>query len=240
MFKPYIELLKTFWNDLINFDNVIEDSYIKNSGDKIKHQIKLGIKEGVKEALDEVLNDISEAETKNQSDLLLKQIAIYSSLLFFGYLIFILPGSGITPEELVQYNWFNQSLIEIKVNIINFFTNPSKPGPGNPDNPTNPLNLDINILKSTVDVGTSPISQSPVSPLTESTVTPNTPKSNLKGGFSMFFKSTTVDNSTQTVLDGKTVGKMVEMTNVLDEVLPVEDSALIKDSVNKLIHNITD
>lgn len=52
MFKPYIELLKTFWNDLINFDNVIEDSYIKNSGDKIKHQIKLGIKEGVKEALD--------------------------------------------------------------------------------------------------------------------------------------------------------------------------------------------
>jgi hypothetical protein len=80
----------------------------------IKSQVKLGIKEGVKEALDEIIENI-EQDVRNQAQSdLYKNIALCSSVLFFGYLFFILPG---TTEDLVSYNWVNQSLIELKVSV---------------------------------------------------------------------------------------------------------------------------
>ena len=176
------------------------------------------------------MNDISEAETKNQSDLLIKQIAIYSSLLFFGYLIFILPGSSITPEELVQYNWFNQSLIEAKVNIINFFTKPSDPNPG-----TGTVEVP-NLGNISRTNSSSSLSDSAKS-ISEATAKPASPTISKLSPINVI---TFEDASTQTILDGTTVSKMVEMSNILQDVLPKEDATLIKDSVNKLINNITD
>jgi hypothetical protein len=112
--NSYFDYLKNLWNEFTNFS--IEESFIKNvnsSGIDIKTEIKEGVKQGVKEAFDEILTEVSE---KNNSDntYLFKQLALASSVIFFTYFLFILPGSSISPEDLTQYNWMNQSLIELK------------------------------------------------------------------------------------------------------------------------------
>jgi hypothetical protein len=73
------------WNDLININ--IEDSITSHVKDynNLKNEIKEGIKQGVKEALNEVLDDL---ETNNTSNLL-KDLALYSSGLFFIYFTWI-------------------------------------------------------------------------------------------------------------------------------------------------------
>jgi uncharacterized membrane protein YqhA len=214
--KPYIEFLKNMWSNLNNLS--IEDSYLSNikESNNIKNQIKEGmkegIKEGMKEALDEVLSDMQEAEETKIKSKLYKNIAIFSSVMFLSYFFFVLPGSSISPEELTQYNMFNQSLIDLKIIvkdlILNFFSKPSNPGTSGgltPPSPTLSLNL--------------------------STITPNTPTVSPKS---------LINVGTQTILDGQTVGKMVETTNILSDVLDKESDVLIKEGVNKIIKNITD
>jgi len=227
LLEPYIELIKTIWDKIINYFTPtfkgIESptSSIKNEVESIlkdaTSQIKEGVKEGVKEALDEALSQMHEDEANSD---LLKQLALFSSTIFFIYFIFILPGgSPITPEDLAQYNWMNQSLIEIKITvkdfIISLFSNPSNPSNpgGSPSTPGN--NGVINLP--------SPISQSS----SGSTVTPSLFKDKSEVGI-------------QTILNGTTVGKMVETTSILADVLGPEDSNMIQDKVNELIKNITD
>jgi hypothetical protein len=57
----------------------------------------------------------------------------------------------------------------------------------------------------------------------------------------MFFKSSpTVDNSTQTNVDGLTVSKMVESTNLLQDTLDKETQNMVTNYANKVITEITD
>jgi hypothetical protein len=218
--KPYIEFLKNIWSNLNNLS--IEDSYLSNikESNNIKNQIKEGmkegIKEGMKEALDEVLSDMQEAEETKIKSKLYKNIALCSSVIFLGYLFFVLPGS---TENLLSYNWINQSLIESKVFvkdlILNFFSKPSNPGASGGLTPPSSLGSPSNSVLS----------------LNLSTITPNTPTVSPKS---------LINVGTQTILDGQTVGKMVETTNILSDVLDKETDVLIKEGVNKIIKNITD
>lgn len=87
--KPYIDILKNFWNDLINFN--IEESIISNvkETNTIKDQIKAEIKKEVKEALDEILDERKEyLKSKAKTDLY-KNIALMSiKLILQLFLIF--------------------------------------------------------------------------------------------------------------------------------------------------------
>jgi hypothetical protein len=61
----------------------------------------------------------------------------------------------------------------------------------------------------------------------------------------MFFKSSPsptghVDNSTQTNVDGLTVSKMVESTNLLQDTLDKETQNMVTNYANKVITEITD
>lgn len=149
LLEPYIDLIKHLINQLLNTINQLGsikpenelESLIKESN--IQDQIKSGIKSGVKEALEEVLGEfreeLNDLEQQSSSELL-KQIALYSSVLFFGYFLFYLPGSSITLTELAEYHWFNQGLIEFKLSLINLFSNPTDPGnpPVDPVIPSSP------------------------------------------------------------------------------------------------------
>lgn len=244
LINPYIDFIKTLWYDLkILYHNLlnisVEDSIastIKESTD-IKNQLKDGIKEGVKEgfkeAVDELINEIN-MENKDKSDLL-KQSALFTSLLFLGYFLFILPGSSISPEALTEYNWFNQSLIEFKISvkdlILYYFSKPGNPGnsgtPGNSvvvNSPISPAGLDtyfpqkLSVINSVSSDGIS-------------TVTPNTPK---------VTTNLITEVGTQTTLDGFTVSKMVETVDILKVSLNESETNLITESVNKSIKKITD
>nr|AQU12789.1 hypothetical protein [Thelephora ganbajun] len=244
LFKPYIDFLKTLWNDLINlYNNLInisvEDSIASNVKDSIniKNQLKEGIKEGVKEgfkeAVDELLNELNDKiENEAKSDLL-KKTALFTSLLFFGYFLFIFPGSSIDPEALTQYNWINQSLIEFKLSvkdlILYYFSNPGNPS--NPGTPGNNVVVNSPITPTMVDTFFSIIDNNSVSSESLSTVTPNTPKVS-----NILFNEVGI----QTTLDGQSVSKMVETVKILADVLDKESTSQIQEGVNKIITKITD
>lgn len=56
---------------------------------------------------------------------MLKIFVFGISVLF--YFFFIIPSS-VSAEEFSQYNWFNQSLIDFKINLINIFSNGTEKG----------------------------------------------------------------------------------------------------------------
>jgi hypothetical protein len=186
LIKPYIDFLKTLWNDLININ--IEDSLInkmKDSNIDLKQEIKVGIKEGVKEALNEILDELHKNEIQSEvvnsegNSHLLKQLALFSSVVFFGYFLFVLPGPSIDSEVLTQYNWFNQSLIEFKITVKDIILNIIS----NPDNPGTPDNIDlINSPISPTNLDQSLNTYFPIKPSNSggseglSTITPNTPR----------------------------------------------------------------
>jgi hypothetical protein len=131
LISNYLNNIINLWNDLINID--IEDNIINQISNNHKHdlevQIKAGMKEAFKEVIDEAIDKIHEEEMLNNSNVL-KNIAFVTGVFFITYFIFALPGSTITPQELSQFNWFNQGLIELKLNILSYFINPSNPGTG--------------------------------------------------------------------------------------------------------------
>lgn len=97
--KPYIDMIKRLYNDLILKFN-IEESIISNvkESKNIKDQIKGGIKEGVKEALDEMMIELEdEIKSKAQTDIY-KGLALFGSMLFFGYFFLILPCLSLDLE----------------------------------------------------------------------------------------------------------------------------------------------
>jgi len=199
--KYYLDSLLKFWNDLINID--IENTLIKNTSslqkEDINVQIKEGIKEALKEVIDEALDKMHEAETNNNN--LIKNIAFTSGVLFLSYFIFILPGPNINPEELIQYNWFNQSLIEFKINIFNLFGNNG--GSGNTG--------DTSIIESTIS---------------ESTIRPNSPS------------PLTTEASTQTVIDGLTVSRMIESMSIVERTIPEDAFSMITEHSTNIIKDL--
>lgn len=256
LLEPYIEIIKSLWNKLINtFNNLInnfnnlEDSQIKkelqsvlnDSSESLTNNIKGQVKEGMKEAIDEALAEMQEDKVNSE---LLKQLALISSGLLFVYFFFILPGTSITPEDLAQYNWINQSLIEFKINIINYFNN--KPGnPGTPSN-INPINT---VIKDTVDVGVSPITPSTSTGSSIATITQNSPVTPV-ASFSEFFKTyesgvqtdtSNVTNSiVQTDVSGSALGMVVAKMHLLNNTLPQEVLDVANDVANNRIKSITD
>jgi hypothetical protein len=165
-FQFYIDLIKQFWNDLVNIHNSVEDSIIRESiasqiknnphiinqiQEQIQEGVKNGVKDGIKEAIDQVLSDIKEdelAKAKAKANQL-KTLAIVGSSFIFICFLFVLPNS---TESLSQYNWFNQSLIELKLGIrdyvVNYFSGPSKPGSSSAagviNSPISPTISDLN------------------------------------------------------------------------------------------------
>jgi hypothetical protein len=148
----------------------------------------------------------------------------------------ILAGSTVNPTDLVQYNWFNQSLIEIKISILNLFSNGNPIDPGSPDN--NGINLPINIndlnpISPVLSEGSSVGHLSPTSTSSTSSLTPRLNSTNLP-------IINTVDTSTQTDINGIGVGRMVETTNFLHDILEPNNKVRLQDFVDSTIKEITD
>lgn len=252
LLEPYLQIIIHLYNDVINYYNTIISQFkllikdlfqgevISNQVTKsveesihkldIKDEVKEGIKSGIKEVIQDLKDDLAESEL-NKSDLI-KQIVLFGTVLFGFYFIIILPNN---TEAIQDYNWISQSLINIKLSIIDLFSNPNNPGspsaPGTPSAPGSP----ISAIRLLVDVGVSPI----VSPIVSegsslATITPNTPIAPIQT-LSQF-----VDASTQTNIDGIGVSKMVETVNILKDVLEDDQTDLILDGVDKLVKNITD
>ena len=260
-FQFYIDLIKQFWNDIINFHNSVEDSFIKDSTNKIKYELKEGLKEGIRdgmregirETIDEVLTEIKEDNDIAKANQI-KTLAVIGSSLFIIYFLFALPGPSIDPVALTDYNWINQSFIQLKMSVRDFVVSYLS-GPGNPGtppagslprgvmSPISPTNSALNTyFTEKVDAAVSPISPS-ISVISDtlSTVTPNTP---MPGNSILpnppILNKTLVDASTQTTIEGITVGRLVEMQNILaDSLDPDTQEVLIKGCKNA-IKTITD
>jgi hypothetical protein len=171
----------------------------------------------MKEVIDEVIAEIQEVDAQAKSELL-KNVAFFGSSLFFIYFVFYLPGSTINPEDLVQYNWINQSLIDLKISFINFITNPSNPGNPGQGGTLGPISPTNSIMSESL-----------------TTVTPNSPVIS-NNNIPLQFNSV----GTQTYIDGITVSKFQETVNILADVLPEDNSTMIKNEVNSVIKIITD
>jgi hypothetical protein len=254
----YIDLIKQFWNDIINFHNSVEDSYIKDSTNKIKYELKEGLKEGIregmreglKETIDEVLTEINEDNAAKANQL--KTLAIIGSSLFFIYFLFALPNS---TEYLSHYNWINQSLIEFKLGIkdyvVSYLSGPGNPGTppagSNPGGVVSPITPTISNLNTyfpvKVDAAVSPISPATsVISDTLSTVTPNTP---MNGNSILpisppILNKTLVDASTQTTIDALCVSRLVEMQNILADTLEKDVQEVLIKGCKNAIKTITD
>lgn len=256
----YIDLIKQFWNDIINFHNSVEDSFIKDSTNKIKYELKEGLKEGIRdgmregirETIDEVLTEIKEDNDIAKANQI-KTLAVIGSSLFIIYFLFALPNS---TESLSHYNWINQSLIEFKLGIkdyvVSYLSGPGNPGtppagsnPGGVVSPITPTISDLNTYfpnKSMVDAAVSPISPATsVISDTLSTVTPNTP---MPGNSILpnppIFNKTLVDASTQTTIDALCVSRLVEMQNILADTLEKDVQEVLIKGCKTAIKNITD
>ena len=194
LLEPYIELIKHSLNKLIQFYNNLFN--LKGS-DSLQNELKSVLTEStsqmkseLKSEMIDVLDQMREDDIQ-AFDNLLKQLGLISAAGFLFYFIFILPSDA--AVDLTQYNWLNQTLINIKLTIIDLISKPQNPGSVNPNN--------LDIPKSPIDGGGSPVS--PVSPVPNSenfniyftkpdvgvsdipssgipTVTPNTPISNIK------------------------------------------------------------
>ena len=254
----YIDLIKQFWNDIINFHNSVEDSYIIDSTNKIKFELKEGLKEGIregmreglKETIDEVLTEINEDNAAKANQL--KTLAIIGSSLFFIYFLFALPNS---TESLSHYNWINRSLIEFKLGIkdyvVSYLSGPGNPGTppagSNPGGVVSPITPTISNLNTyfpvKVDAAVSPISPATsVISDTLSTVTPNTP---MNGNSILpisppILNRTLTDASTQTIIEGITVGRLVEMQNILADTLEKDVQEVLIKGCKTAIKTITD
>jgi len=258
LISNYIEMFKDFCIDLINIDieknikttihnrTAIKQEIREEIREILKTDVKEAMKDSFKEVIDEALDKINENETSNNNTI--KYSVLIGGAIFLSYFIFVLPGTSISPIELNQYNWFNQSLIELKINIINYFNKPTNPG--------SPGSSGINNFNTTTSIISPVISESSNS-IGQSTITPNTPRvfhsifktgvdvatqtnTNLVNTVATQTNSNLVNVSTQTVLDGKTVSRSIEAINIFGDVFDQECQELISKGANDAIKNITD
>ena len=216
LLEPYIEILKLLWNKLTTyFHNILNNSELTPNKEleamksELSSQLKNEVKSGMREAITEALDEMDANEDPHK---LLKSFALLGSGLFFAYFFFCLPGPSINPEVLSEYHWFNQALIEIKINILNSIkpSNPGNPGPTAPG-----------VIETVSSVGS------------DETITPQYFRSPV-------LKPVMVDTETQTILTGNAVSKSVEVVSILQDVLPTEEADKIRGFVNEKIKVITD
>jgi hypothetical protein len=168
LLDPYINFIKTIWNKIKLYFNIFISEDITNvtNNPNIKNEIKTGIKEALTEVLDDLKQESLDIESNTNY---LKPLAIVSSTIFFAYFLFYLPNS-ITPEDLTQYNFFNSSLIEFKINvkdfILNYFYGGNGGNAGNTGNADNTGNVGDNIRGDShiISNNTSPINSPQITP----------------------------------------------------------------------------
>lgn len=290
LLEPYIEILKHFYNKVIDyFNNIISLSHQSRGIDKdtilnqlnIENEIKSGVKSGIKEALEEVVEDM-ENESKLKSDYLIKNIIVASSVLFAIYLFIYLPGSDATSVDIAQYNSLNQLFINLKLTVIDLISGkPGNPGtPGIGGNNISPVINSVSPPSTPISPTYSSYFKSPAS-VSEyiPTITPNTPVASTStlvntvastmpqvegvinnastissvspvisaNGITVSESINTVPTVSQylekevgTVVDGRTVGKMVETIDMLQRVLNEESADMLKDHANNTVKNLWD
>lgn len=245
LLEPYIEIVKYFYNKLINNINHYIDlisnkttsvltsndrslnietqiknaikSGIQEGSLNIESEIKSGIKSGIKEALEDVIEDL-ETESNNK---FYRNVIIFFSLAAGVYIYFYLPGSDV---DINNFNTINQYLINIKISIMDFFSKPSNPGtPGG-----STISLPISEASSVFTQSPSIVSES------LPTITPNTPVATVQT------LSQYVDQSVSTTLDGITVSKLVETQSIIADNVDDETANMIVEHCQKSIKNITD
>ena len=107
--KPYIDLIKSKINNILKSINNVDDEFIKQyrANKPIINQPVIPLQE---EVINKTLQE-DELPSLNAKDL-----AFFTSVCFFAYFLFYLPGFGdATAIDLNQYNYINQSLIEVKM-----------------------------------------------------------------------------------------------------------------------------
>lgn len=165
------------------------------------------MKNGVKEAVDEILVQIQQEELNKTN--IVKNTAFFTGICFLGYFIFVLPTN---PESLTQYNWFNQDLIEIKINLINLITgggdNSGGAGVGSVGG-TDGIGAGIDLISRTSS--------------NTSTITPSV-----------------INVGTQTNINSIQVSKAMAAVTIFDGTLPEEVKDLAREMVNDKVKNITD
>ena len=225
LLEPYIELIKHSLNKLIQFYNNLFN--LKGS-DSLQNELKSVLTESTSQMKSELKSEMIDVLDKMREDdiqaidNLLKRIAVVSGVIFLSYFIFILPSDA--AVDFTQYNWLNQSLINIKLSIIDLITKPSNPG-----NPGVDLNIptpELNVIETTVDANTSQLSPSATSSISDgmSTVTPNTPIPTIQT------LSEYMDHSTQTPLQGLDVSKMAKLNRLIGESLSLENKIKVIES----------
>jgi hypothetical protein len=251
LLEPYIEILKHSYNKLVNyFNNIldnIKDFVFKNntnvSSMNIENEIKSGIKSGIKEALADVIDEL-ETESNIKSDYLMKNLIIVSSVLFTAYLLLYLPSDA--TVDINQYNSLNQFFINIKLSVINIFSNPTTggstpPAAGDAGGSAAGANISPPLTASPPTAEASTYFRSPASDSSSIlTVTPasHTPVIDNASNISPLLAeqvpsiSKYIEQETQTQINGFVVGKMFETIDVLQD-------SLNQELLDKLQHNAT-
>ena len=161
LLEPYIELIKHFYNLIKEYVNNILSSMNLSNKEDIKsiikdstNEVKSSLKSEIKEALNEIIDDYDKAENQVKSNML-TTIFIISTIAAVIYVIY-LPGYDVSNHDYAQYNWLNQSLIDMKIKIIDLFSKPSNPGtsPGNP--PHSPIDPPIDYNSPTTSHTVTP------------------------------------------------------------------------------------
>jgi len=229
LISNYIDTLINFWKDLMKFS--VEETLTSNirETNKIKNEIRVAVTEGIRDGIHEAIEDLKDQlheESLNNSNLL-KNIAFVTGITILGYFFLGLPGPPISPDDLAQYNWFNQSLIDIKINIYNYFCNTPKGGGIGPD-----AGINDTISRTASNA---------------STITPCPPGTDFVGSLKEFTNvavQTTIDSltvdtqttiegvnvGTQTILDGTDITRTMLSLNIVGDVIG-------QDNLNKIVEN---
>ena len=240
MLGPYIKYLKLKLSEMFDMFNHLEKKYVTES---TLNKYNSPVTNLPVQTIDYPVNSLNKlndlVEDEIELKLNIRSILFYTSVGLILYTIYWLPGVGVfPPADILEYNFFNQSLINGKVYITKQFhvlkfvifgddyPSPTPSTHSTPDIGTIELPPTDN---STVSSPSTPIPSS--SKLTLDTNTPTRiPR----------FRKIYINQATQTRLDGFTVSKGVEVINILADSLDQETSNLIKDNVNTTITKITD
>lgn len=233
MLGPYIKYLKLKLSEMFDMFNHLEKKYVTESTLN-HHSSHLASKTLPIQTIDYPVNSLNKLNNLVEDEIELKlnirSILFYTSVGLILYTVYWLPGVGVfPPADILEYNFFNQSLINGKVYITKQFhvlkfvifgddyPSPTSSTHSTPDIGTIELPPTDN---SAVSSPTTPMASS--SKLTLDTNTP-TPTSGVNVRVRIpRFRQRFVDQATQTTLDGFTVSKGVEVVNILADSLDQE------------------
>ena len=252
---PYIEILKlkikSLYNLLINLDDNLITKY--DSGFSTKN-IKVP---QVEDLIKEDFNVEQEEEEIKAAKNLILYTAIIASLYYF---LFVIPGS--MPDNIGDWNWFNQGLIEMKVNlkdlILYYFGNGGNPGTGGDSSTVENIISAYEKGKgkaSSIDSHSpSPFHTPVLTPVETSNnnvlihdpeATPRMPKLTMESSVPVVEETNNiplirVDASVQTDLYALSIGRKEAYLDVVIDAIKPKDHEELLSSAKSLIKKITD